>query len=158
MVWMLEGSGHEAHQSPVSLSFCSLPPPFFLTRTQRLPSSSRCSDLTHSLTHTAWCAPPFFSTWGSEGGQERRTKANWNAPVSAFLTWYMAHEMQPGPACCSTTNQSAVQINTAAKFCSFLSLMLLILRLWSLNHHLRLCSNCDMICSVIFLLCNFWPT
>ena len=29
---------------------------------------------------------------------ERRTKANWNAPVSAFLTWCMAHEMQLGPA------------------------------------------------------------
>lgn len=28
----------------------------------------------------------------------RRTKANWNAPVSAFLTWRMAREMQLGPA------------------------------------------------------------
>lgn len=52
-----------------------------------------------SFTHSHWVMHSsillYLGHWRRPG---RRTKANWNAPVSAFLTWCMAHAMQPGPA------------------------------------------------------------
>lgn len=85
MVWMLEGSGCEAHHSLILATHTH-------THTTALPPSL-------SFTHSH-CA--MHSSILLYLGQRRRlgrhTKANWNAPVSAFLTWCMAHKMQLGPA------------------------------------------------------------
>lgn len=43
----------------------------------------------------------YLRHWRQPG---RHTKANWNAPVSAFLTWCMAPQMQFGPAAAAASH------------------------------------------------------
>lgn len=97
MVWRLGGNGLEAHGSLLSPAFSGSrtqpPPPPFLF-------------LPHSVTHSGWCTPLFFSTWSSGEGQRDTQKQI--EMLQWVLSWHDARLMRRSQALLEHTAPKAV--------------------------------------------------